>query len=84
MTTFDEEFRDAQTGVGRDVEHFQLEELSKNNFKIIDLSTKYEPKDFSEEMKSKVRERIVCSFYEFKGELKSIPEQKRIIFMNEV
>ena len=81
----DEGFRETRhSGVERDVEHFQLEEVSKDGFKIIDLRRKYKPKELYEEMKSKITVPIGCSFYEYKGELENIPEEKRILFMNEV
>ena len=84
-TLDEEEFREAQSGAQRAIEHFQLQEVSKAGFKAIDLSRSYEPKELSKEMKSKVTVPIGCSsFYEFRGELEAIPEQKRIIFMNVV
>ena len=80
----EEIFREIQDEAGNDVEHFQLEEVSKDAFKVIDLTRKYKPKELYEEMKSKVTVPIGCAFYEFKGELENIPEEKRIIFMHEV
>jgi hypothetical protein len=65
-------------------EQYQLKEVPKGDIKEIDIDRDYERKEFIEEVESKFNCKIGRSFYESKGELDDISEQKQIVFMDEV
>ena len=66
------------------IQQFQLSKIPQDDIKLIDIDNDCKLKELTEKTKSTSDVKIGCSFCEFKGELESIPEPRKIIFMDEV
>lgn len=64
------------------ISQFGLHEIPVDGIRLIEVLKDSQLKEFTEDVKSKLK--VGRSFYEYQGEFKDLPEQSKVIFMDEV